>query len=44
VHDENRYLAEMSRLGLDVPTYVIDENAPELDELPLGESSGDDQE
>jgi hypothetical protein len=43
VHDEKRYLAEMRRLGLDVPEYVIDENAPELDELPLEESSGGDQ-
>jgi hypothetical protein len=41
VHDERRYLAEMRRLGLDVPKYVIDENAPELDELPLEESGGD---
>ena len=43
MHDEARYLAEMNRLGLDMPAnYVIDENAPELDEL-LEEQDGDDQ-
>lgn len=43
VHDETRYLAEMKRLGLDVPEYVIDENAPEVDELPLEEPDDSDQ-
>lgn len=34
VHDEARYLAEIARLSLDVPVYLIDENAPAMDELP----------
>ena len=34
MHDEARYLAEMARLGLDMPSiYLIDKNAPEMDEL-----------
>ena len=41
VHDEARYKAEMKRLGLDVPEYVIDKNAPEL-QVPLeGQDGGD---
>jgi hypothetical protein len=43
VHDEARFLGEMERLGLPVPKYVIDENAPELEGLPLEERDGDDQ-
>jgi len=43
VHDEERYLAEMTRLGLEVPDYLIDPNAPEIDE-PLEEQDGGGQE
>jgi hypothetical protein len=38
VHDEARYLAELRRLGLDTPNYVIDENSPEVAELPPEEA------
>ena len=43
VHDRTRYLAEMNRIGLKVPEYVIDESAPELDELPLEKPGDGDQ-
>lgn len=42
VHDETRYAAEIERLGLPVPDYVIDKNVPGLEELPLEEQDGDD--
>jgi hypothetical protein len=44
VHDQTRYLSEMGRLGLQVPEHVIDETAPELDELLPEEPDSDDQE
>jgi Eco29kI restriction endonuclease len=43
VHDEARYLAEMKRLGQEVPNYVLDENAPQPDELLSEEQGGDEQ-